>query len=73
VRPYFFFVALIAAGVSGYGWWTILGDSWLMASVSGTFWGWIACVIANLGPPVPMNVVSARHPARFDKLQQKGR
>ena len=67
MRPYVFLVALLASGVSGYGLWTIFQDSWLLASVQGTFWGWIACVIANLGPRVPLNVVSSSHPARSFK------
>jgi hypothetical protein len=60
--------ALIAAGISGYGWWTALGDSWLLTSISGFFWGAIGCTITrNLAPS--FNVVSARHPARFPKVR----
>ena len=54
MRPYVFIVVLLAAGVSGYGIWTILGDSWLLPSIAGAFWGWIGCTIANLGQPVVM-------------------
>ena len=67
MRPYVFIAVLLAAGVSGYGWYTILGDSWLMPALSGAFWGWIGCVVANLSPRVPLNVVSSSHPARSFK------
>jgi len=72
MRPFIFFTCLVGAAASGYGIWTVLGDSWLLSSIAGTFFGWIGCMIANLGPRVPITVVSSGHSARFDKLH-KGR
>ena len=80
MRSLIFIATLLAAAVSGYGWWTVVGDSWLLPSIAGAFWGWIGCVIANLGRPVHVtewpnirgprttaDVVSSTHPARSFK------
>jgi len=72
MRPFIFMTVLLAAGVSGYGLWTVVGDSWLLTSVSGAFWGWIGCTIAN-HLSYPPSFISPEHPSRFDKFPKQGR
>lgn len=71
MRPYVFFAVLVAAGFEGYLIWFVFGDSWLLSSIGGVFWGWIGCVGAFrlAAPPLRFNVVSPRHPARFPKVR----